>query len=90
MTPCAYPPCGIKFTPTRCGHRFHSDACRAAWHREQTCPGKISSIRALKRGGWAFTVHYPNQPGGLVIGSVVRLETGAIPRSDANLRDYAD
>jgi hypothetical protein len=82
--------CHSPFTKTRPGHRFFSDACRASWHRETACPGKITSLRALKRGGWAVTVHYPQPPDGLNIGSMVRLESDAIPRSNANHGDKRD
>jgi hypothetical protein len=77
--------CQRPFTPTREGHRFCSDTCRAAWHRNNSCPGKVTGLRALKRGGWAVTVHYPLQPDGITIGSMIRIETADIPRTDAYL-----
>lgn len=86
-TTCDNIACQKPFQATRPSHRFCSDACRAAWHRSKTCPGKITGLRALKRGGWAVTVHYPMQPDGFTIGSMVRLQTADMPRSDANQGD---
>lgn len=82
MIPCDY--CHEPFEATRPAHRFCSNACRSAWHRENSLPGHVTGMRALKRGGWAITVRYPEQPGGVVIGSAVRLETTDIPRQDAS------
>jgi len=81
MTPCHH--CHKPFAPSRPGHRFCSDRCRSAWHREQSLPGQVTGIRAVKHG-WAVTVRYHDLPVGIVKGSAVRLETGQIPRLDAN------
>ncbi len=86
MKPCDY--CREPFEPTRRNQRFCTTPgkhCRTKWHQEHSCPGKVTGLRALKRGGWAVTVHYPLQPDGITIGSMIRIETADIPRTDANL-----
>lgn len=79
--------CQNEFKPSRPGHRFCSDTCRAAWHRANTCPGTVTGLRALKLGRWSVTVHYTMKPDGVTIGSMVRLQTADMPRSDANQGD---
>jgi len=57
------------------GQRFCvGKGCRQKHHREQTLPGKVSGIRALKNGGWSVTIHQSNRPE-LKIGSRVSLKT---------------
>lgn len=75
--------CHNPFKQKRNGQRFCTPACRSAWHRGNAYPGQVTGMRALKRGGWAVTVHYPVQPTGVRIGTAVLLENTSIPRPDA-------
>lgn len=78
---CAH--CFDIFTPSRPGHRYCTDKCRAAAHREKTLPGTVTGLRQLKGGGWSVTVHYPQQPAGLNIGARVALDMASGSRQDA-------
>jgi hypothetical protein len=85
MKPCDY--CKEPVEPTKENQRFCTTPgknCRSKWHRENRCPGKVTGLRALKHGVWSVTVHYTKQPNGIIIGTMVRLETDDMPRSDAN------
>lgn len=66
----------------RRGQRFCRDKCRSAWHRANSLPGQVTGVRMLKRGGWAVTIRYTDQPG-VQIGSAVRLEMDDSRRPDA-------
>lgn len=66
MIHCDY--CQTIFEPVVAGQRFHTGRCKAAWHRENVPHGTITSVRQLKRGGYAVTAHYPAIPPDLVIG----------------------
>lgn len=72
MKKCEY--CGAEFEPKRRQQRFCQAACRAAWHKEQSCPGTISSVRQLKSGIFSVAVHFPSRPS-LHAGSRCRLES---------------
>ncbi len=76
--------CKKSFPATRPGHRFCSNRCRSAWHHAQSLPGTVTGIRALKRGGWAITLHVPEVEYGIELGTAVRLETTPIPRQNAS------
>ena len=82
MTACDH--CAKPFSATRPGHRFCSGRCRSAWHHAQNLPGTITGIRALKRGGWAITIHVPEIEYGIELGTAVHLETTPIPRQNAS------
>jgi len=81
MITCDY--CHGPFEPTRHGQRFCRGKCRSAWHRQNSLPGQVTGIRALK-SGWAVTVRYPELPTGIVKGSAIRIETDGTPRPDAS------
>ena len=69
--------CGDAFTPSAPGQRFCvGKGCRQKWWRENQCPGEITGVRALKRGGWSVTIHFKTQPA-LPIGAKVKIESGA-------------
>jgi hypothetical protein len=91
MKHCDY--CKAPFEPTREGQRFCTTPgkhCRTKWHRENSLPGKVTGLRALTRGRWAVTVHYPEKPNGISMHSMVRLETDGVPRTDANQGDKTE
>lgn len=48
MIRCAWPGCGILFTPRNPVQRFHADRCRAAYSREVGIVGVTVSVRRLK------------------------------------------
>ncbi len=73
MIPCKY--CDRPFSPVDETNVFHSGRCKAAWHRENVPHGTITSVRQLKRGGYAVTVRYQTLPAGLFIGGSAWHET---------------
>lgn len=81
MIPCEY--CGNPFEPVTDEQRFHTGRCKAAWHRENVPHGTITSVRQLKRGGYAVTTHYPSLPPGIIIGGSAWHETGRCTGTDA-------
>ena len=63
--------CEALFVPKRPWQRFHSTACRNAWHAEHGHRGTVKSVRRLKRG-WSVTVHMEDA-GALELGTVVQM-----------------
>jgi len=80
MALCAY--CQKPFAPRCASHIFHSPRCKAAWHKENIVTGTVTSIRSLKRGGWAVTIKYETLPPGIRIGGDGWCETGNSTRTD--------
>lgn len=70
---CQLDRCPVVFTPTRPGHKFHSDACRAEYRRnQQPDTGTIKGLRQLKNTGWSVTIHFDTQPA-VCVGSKIKL-----------------
>jgi len=68
----------------RHNQRFCSGTnCRQNWHHENTHKGEVIGLRAVKRGGYNLTIHYPELPP-VQIGSKVSLETGSKKRQNAS------
>lgn len=63
--------CSESFVPKRPWQRFHSAACRNAYHAEHGHQGKVKGVRRLKRG-WSIVIH-ADDDAGFEIGAVVRL-----------------
>jgi len=60
---CKLERCTVKFTPTRPGHEFHTDACRAEYHRTHIPGiGEIKGLRQIMNGDWSVTIHLHEQP----------------------------
>lgn len=51
--------CGAHFQSVKEDARFHTDKCRAAWHREHDPAGIIRGVRKLANGGVSIIVHLP-------------------------------
>lgn len=67
-------PCGELFVPRRPWQRFHSSACRNAWHSEHGHTARVRSVRRLARG-ISIVVHSDDEALlALVPGDVVRVD----------------
>jgi hypothetical protein len=85
MIPCDY--CRAPFEPVVDGQRFCCPKHKAAWHRENVPHGTVTSVRQLKRGGYAVTARYEALPPGLTIGGAAWHEIARCTGTDERQGD---